>query len=1225
MSKVAAEPGPSKSGTQEKSKDVYVLVSTKESNKDTTKVYSEIYNTIRKSTGATSDNQDRSLPGLVLSVIGDSESYVPKSWNTTEFESGLLQTVKGAKESWIIYRGKKDGVSSLVDMAFKGSTLVDDNDKNQDNETNCRNQKVTLVAIKPCNETEDKTCKKENGRWTFQLKLRVASTSDAKNKQNPNENCLNNKKEFKWFNNYLANLLSELSRQYTPLLTNKSKVVLNMRVPVVIIAVEGDVTTVHQIQSSIQRKVPVLLVKGSGKAVDCIIEFIKETSCSEKDRILAENAALLLGIYINSEEYENLKKMMEEIEKYRYLVTIFDLHSKNGGKMEDAIVKAILKGWSLQGVHAQTSHTESPQPLTRFETWIPNDQDKLDKGIANSEKGILELNSPVKNIYDMDNMTNAKPMSPVIVPNNNEITSSTRTTPSINIIKATEDIKNVPPVLHAIVIKTNETSNEKEQKTQHSTTSNGKTGEDKNANVTNEASHGKDKTGNSSNTEEDTNAKVANETSSNGIEQTSKNSTTLNVVDKTGAEKLKTLNELYPLILTPGSLSLYFYIVYQYIKESEHLTEKDKDWQVLLLHAIIADRDDYVSSLIQHGVTFDHNNIDTLYSETLQCKNCDGIDCTKIHAIHFRVSATYCRKIWCTCINHLNETNQLCKIRGGDVIKSARQLCSILLTYSETDESKKEDMPKDESKKEDMPKDDLYHDLLAWALFANRKELAGVFWSKCKNPLLTAIMASSILKNMAKKVHTGKDRKLHEDLTQHSRLFEKRALELQNTLYDEDEKGCMSLVNTVDEIWDMSVGPIECAYENGMVDVIGHPCVQRLLSKIWYNDSAAQLPQWYKSLWCCGRGPRRFENMKKAWSSPAMTFAVHYIVVLVLLVIYSAFILMDIKSENALRGIGVYEFILHLWILLDLLEEILLRHLRSLLLHKMPKGRLVVYLKDFWKLLAWFSYIIIGAAFLVRIVSADDYKRTEIRLYSLGLFIMYMRFLKSMLVLTYFGPKIIMIGKMLKELIQFSWILFIFIMCAGVLYHSNMYPHHYDMWPSRGTGAFYWRLWKIMSLPYWQIYGELFLEDLKGENNSNGSCTFIQSEWESDPSIERCVEYDWAIMIIAAIYMLISNLLLVNLVIALFSYRFEEVQNNSDRLWKFWRYSIISDYSTRFPIPFNVPLHIIDVIRTFCCSRSTYEQRKCIKGTSLPPDLLEDFQPKHAARCLFEEMTEKKQ
>lgn len=46
----------------------------------------------------------------------------------------------------------------------------------------------------------------------------------------------------------------------------------------VVIAVEGDVTIVHQIQSSIRRKIPVLLVKGSGKAVDFIIEYIKETS-----------------------------------------------------------------------------------------------------------------------------------------------------------------------------------------------------------------------------------------------------------------------------------------------------------------------------------------------------------------------------------------------------------------------------------------------------------------------------------------------------------------------------------------------------------------------------------------------------------------------------------------------------------------------------------------------------------------------------------------------------------------------------------------------------------------------------------------------------------------------------------------------------------------------------------------------------------------------------------
>ncbi|CAG2208924.1 unnamed protein product [Mytilus edulis] len=533
-------------------------------------------------------------------------------------------------------------------------------------------------------------------------------------------------------------------------------------------------------------------------------------------------------------------------------------------------------------------------------------------------------------------MTDVKPVSLIIVPNNTEIASRTMTSASFNVIETPEKIMNgpnVPPVSHAFVA--NETSIEKDQSTKNSSTLNAVDTTEEKANFTNEISHDK--------------------------EQTTKNSTTLNVVEKTGAEKSETLKELYPLILTSGSLSLYFYIVYQYIKESGNLTKSERDThlQVLLLHAIIADRDDYVSSLIQHGIRFDCSNMKTLYSETLQCKNCDGIDCTKIHAIHFGVSATRCRNIWCTCNN---PSNQVCKMISK-VTNNARQLCSILLTSSEiADRDKvKNEADRDKGKNEDLSKD-LYQDLLAWALFANRKELAGVFWSKCENPLLTAIMASSVLKNMAKKVHTGKDRKLHEDLTQHSRLFEKRALELQNTLYDEDEKGCMSLVNSVDDIWGMSVGPIECAYENGMVDVIGHPCVQRLLSKIWYNDSAVQLPQWLKSLCCYGRGHRRVKNMKKAWSSPAMTFAVHYFVVLVLLVIYSAFILMDIKSENALRGIGAYEFILHLWILLDLLEEVLLRHLRSLLLFKMPKVRLVAYLKDFWNILAWLSYIIIIAA-----------------------------------------------------------------------------------------------------------------------------------------------------------------------------------------------------------------------------------------------------------------------
>lgn len=67
----------------------------------------------------------------------------------------------------------------------------------------------------------------------------------------------------------------------------------------------------------------------------------------------------------------------------------------------------------------------------------------------------------------------------------------------------------------------------------------------------------------------------------------------------------------------------------------------------------------------------------------------------------------------------------------------------------------------------------------------------------------------------------------------------------------------------------------------------------------------------------------------------------------------------------------------------------------------------------------------------------------------------------------------------------------------------------------------YHRLYKLL---------QLFSENI----TTQGSMTC--SVWESNPEIERCNQYDWVLVVITAIYMLISNLLLVNLLIALFRY-----------------------------------------------------------------------------------------
>lgn len=180
----------------------------------------------------------------------------------------------------------------------------------------------------------------------------------------------------------------------------------------------------------------------------------------------------------------------------------------------------------------------------------------------------------------------------------------------------------------------------------------------------------------------------------------------------------------------------------------------------------------------------------------------------------------------------------------------------------------------------------------------------------------------------------------------------------------------------------------------------------------------------------------------------------------------------------------------------------------------------------------------------------------------------------------------------MKDLLQFLAILLVFVVACGVCYHSLMYPNHESLFEGRWE---YWRIWRMLYIPYWQIYGEPFNEEIEGNNHSTiGPITdisktsfeyfhkaafelvcgiwsthtynsvFIHSHntnaticdiqvcltisgkimpdncaenytvWLQDPSIERCPYEDWMAPMLSTLYVLICNLLLVNLVIALF-------------------------------------------------------------------------------------------
>ncbi|CAC5398352.1 unnamed protein product [Mytilus coruscus] len=621
---------------------------------------------------------------------------------------------------------------------------------------------------------------------------------------------------------------------------------------------------------------------------------------SEKTGLLKNKAPTLFGTIFTKSSFNNLEQRMKKIQENNHLITVYDIERADEITLEDTIVDAIIKGWSLKHIKDdQGDAIEKPHRLAPIMSEVLKD-------LCTNQVG------------DETQWTNVDYTIP-------EETYNTAFNTSLYISDLTPPRTPEPAIEIILKHDENETSIETDTNAENKLINN---------NETPRATDG-----------------TAEETSTSGDNKTADAGNLKHTFICISDEKSNELMEILQFSLEPGSLSLYFYIAYQYSQDPDRQKYKTKNTQILLLEAIIADRVDYVSAMLQHGIVFNTEHFEGLYDETFRCEDCKAKDCRSMHAIHHRCDNIICNSIWCTCLTNCkkcnkkasrNEHSKHCvrhaehKNADGfklkvDVCLQARYLCQKLLNFNQIDAT--------DTKEED--KEQVYYDLLAWALLGNKVELATVFWSKCKNQLLTAIMASSILKSMASNVESTKDKKLYGELMEHSKLFENRVIEMQNTLYEKREIETMDLMEIEDEIFGMKVSPMVLAFENKMIDVIGHPCIQRRLNRIWYNFDPTDSP------FSCSDGPNNFNLpasgaaakwtdwiknvcrlteslwMEQALVSPLMVFAVHYLFVFAVIVWFSAFVLTDLDIIGSISDIGIYEWLLYIWLCADFCEEII--------------------------------------------------------------------------------------------------------------------------------------------------------------------------------------------------------------------------------------------------------------------------------------------------------------
>ncbi|KAL3875817.1 hypothetical protein ACJMK2_033732 [Sinanodonta woodiana] len=305
------------------------------------------------------------------------------------------------------------------------------------------------------------------------------------------------------------------------------------------------------------------------------------------------------------------------------------------------------------------------------------------------------------------------------------------------------------------------------------------------------------------------------------------------------------------------------------------------------------------------------------------------------------------------------------------------------------------------------------------------------------------------------------------------------------------------------------------------------------------------------------------------YTAPITVFIVYNISYLIFLAIFTYFVLTELDPNYP----SVLEYVTWGWTVTMLLEEfrqVVARDQRSF------KFKVRSWFSGIWNRFDLVMYMLFLASVIARYALSDE-KFVWARItYSITLAMYYLRFMQAFFVEKHIGPKVIMIKNMIVDLMFFVLIFVIFLLSFGVAYQANLFPNSEPSW---------YLLKSVVYMPYWQMYGELFLDNMEGKPPDG--CETNETLWRAAGGQGRCPSENALVPLLGAIYVVLTNILLINLLIAMFSYTFQQVQEQSENVWRFYRFSLVYEYYDRPFLcpPFLIFSHIFRFVR--------YVLRKC--------------------------------
>ncbi|XP_061188847.1 transient receptor potential cation channel subfamily M member-like 2 [Saccostrea echinata] len=489
---------------------------------------------------------------------------------------------------------------------------------------------------------------------------------------------------------------------------------------------------------------------------------------------------------------------------------------------------------------------------------------------------------------------------------------------------------------------------------------------------------------------------------------------------------------------------------------------------------------------------------------------------------------------------------------------------------------------------------DPYFYLLVWSiLMMNLQELAKFFWQHCKEPLPSALIACGIYRTMRKKCQPA-NKLLADRLLESELEFQSLACGVLSQFYKDNPDETERMLTRKRPRW-RNLTCLEIAYKMKVHSFMTHEACKIPINRVWYgqispDNSALQLiiSVFFLGLFpfvlkyvksnsgkkddanCITRIGKRIYNF---YTAPIMRFS-HTMA--------SYMIFLAFFSYSLLTGFGDtitwVEILMYCWVfclMLDEVRELLygLSDSKKQLGEKYISERpymIQIYFQDKWN---YFDVTILCFFTIGAILDVLGYYETiEVgRVFlAISLIAFFMRILKTFSALEELGPKVWMIASMAKDLLYFVIILMLFVVSYAVAAYSIMYPRSelsFDL------------LLNVMRLGYWNLYGELLLEDIEVEEPD---CSFNETVYNAG-TLPRCAVKHRKIigLVMMGIYLIFANVMLLNILIAMFTDTYQRIQEKRDHKWNYERYALVREFR-RYPVipmPLGVPLFLFYLVK----------------------------------------------